>query len=75
MYANNYLLYCLRISPIETCVELLKRDLAGTLLDVVCNAWNVVKSDVYVLAGDKSAAEGKFAKTIIYYKVAGVSFL
>jgi hypothetical protein len=63
----------IRIGPIETCVELLKKELAGTLLDVVCNALSVAKTDVYIHAGDRSAVEGKFAKTIIYYKVAGVS--
>lgn len=45
---------------------------AGGLFDVICTALNVAKNEVYILAGDKSAEEGKFAKTILYYKVSGV---
>ena len=62
-----------RKSPIDTCVDMLLKETNNVMLDVVCNALNVVKSQVCIVAGDKRAEEGKFAKAILYYKIAGVN--
>jgi hypothetical protein len=35
-------------------------------------AMNVPKTQVCVMAGDVRSEEGKFSKTIIYYKLAGI---
>lgn len=43
------------------------------MMDAVCSALNVPKPQVCIMAGDRRSEEGKFSKTIIYYKMAGVS--
>lgn len=45
----------------------------SALLEVVCLALNCNKFEVFVASGDKAASEGKYAKTIIYYKLAGMN--
>jgi len=62
-----------RKTPLDTCADLLIGESSSSLFDVICTALGVAKNEVYILAGDKSAEDGKFAKTILYYKVAGVS--
>lgn len=54
-------------------MELLLNETSGSVLDAVCGALNVSKKEVCVTAGDLKSEEGKFSKTILYYKLAGVS--
>ncbi|CAG7817152.1 unnamed protein product, partial [Allacma fusca] len=72
---NNIFEVCLRKAPIETCVDLLLKETNNVMLDVVCSALNVAKSSVCVVAGDTRAEEGKFAKAILYYKIAGLNYM
>jgi len=65
----------LRKSPIQTCVDLLLKETGNSLMESVCSALNVPKTQVCILAGDSRSEEGKFSKTIIYYKLAGVCYL
>lgn len=62
-----------RRTPLETCVELMLSESGGNAIDAVCAALNVPKNQVCVMAGDVCSFELKFSKTIIYYKLAGVS--
>ena len=64
-----------RNSALESCVELLPAEANATMLDIVCTSLNVPKVDVYLHAGDIRAQDGKFAKAVLYYKIAGVRFI
>ncbi|XP_021946683.1 uncharacterized protein LOC110844719 isoform X2 [Folsomia candida] len=64
----------LRRTPLETCVELMLSESGGNAIDAVCAALNVPKNQVCVMAGDVCSFELKFSKTIIYYKLAGLSY-
>lgn len=65
--------FTLQQEPVYTCVNILLKETSGSLLEAVCNALNVSKANVCAIAGDIKADEGKFSKSILYYKLAGVS--
>lgn len=65
----------LRKDPVNTCVSILLRETsAAGMLEAICNALNVSKVQVCAIAGDLKADEGKFSKSILYYKLAGLTY-
>lgn len=64
----------LKQDPVQTCVVMLLRETNAGILEAICNALNVSKSEVCAIAGDMKADEGKFSKSILYYKLAGLTY-
>ncbi|CAL8091723.1 unnamed protein product [Orchesella dallaii] len=64
----------LKKDPVYTCVSMLLKETSASLLEAVCNALNVSKTQVCAIAGDIKADEGKFSKSILYYKLAGLTY-